>query len=360
MASYYVNKRPSGAWRIIEQVYVSGKGRIRKAVPVKAYASLGIDHNWSIERARERIKQMNSINILETRKRINGARRLLADAKIESTYLPPTETSAFESQLNEISSSKAHEKKLIIQWRFIQRLIASLSIDPADFYDNRLRIYKYFQEKQISISYCEKLIYVLNLWGKFVCRARKLYYEPVETPTGVTAQRIKAANRKGKTYRGASDPLTPLLLSKIRMPNRLQFNWLFVSVWFGLRPEEINAAKWRVEHQDGVDVLWVYQSKLTSIDEAQRWKPIPAIYPEQGAALEMIQEGALEQPLNKVLKAAANGKVTCYGGRKGFTDLMLSLGQKLEDISVWLGHRSIERTWKSYKNKQRVSFTKVS
>lgn len=30
---------------------------------------------------------------------------------------------------------------------------------------------------------------------------------------------------------------------------------------------------------------------------------------------------------------------------------MLGLGYALEDISLWLGHTSIETTWESYKNK---------
>jgi integrase len=61
----------------------------------------------------------------------------------------------------------------------------------------------------------------------------------------------------------------------------------------------------------------------------------------------------------KTLKKLFGGQTTCYSGRKGFTDLMQSNGQKLEDISLWLGHRSIEMTWKHYKDKKAIQFTET-
>ena len=36
---------------------------------------------------------------------------------------------------------------------------------------------------------------------------------------------------------------------------------------------------------------------------------------------------------------------------KGFVDLMLSKGHELENISVWMGHSTLDRTWKSYKQR---------
>jgi len=45
-----------------------------------------------------------------------------------------------------------------------------------------------------------------------------------------------------------------------------------------------------------------------------------------------------------------------YSGRKGFTDLMLTKGQSLENISIWLGHSHISRTWASYRDKGPFQF----
>lgn len=76
-------------------------------------------------------------------------------------------------------------------------------------------------------------------------------------------------------------------------------------------------------------------------------------------ALGFIENSKLQRPCLKTLKKyLKDQKISLYGGRKGFTDLMLSYGQKIEDISVWMGHTSIEVTWRYYKNKLKVSFTK--
>jgi hypothetical protein len=42
-----------------------------------------------------------------------------------------------------------------------------------------------------------------------------------------------------------------------------------------------------------------------------------------------------------------------YGGRKGFVDLMLSKEQTFENISVWMGHSTLDRTWRSYKQRRK-------
>jgi len=48
--------------------------------------------------------------------------------------------------------------------------------------------------------------------------------------------------------------------------------------------------------------------------------------------------------------------IDLYGGRKGFTDLMLSRGNTIENISIWMGHSTLDRTWRSYKQKQNFTF----
>ena len=69
-----------------------------------------------------------------------------------------------------------------------------------------------------------------------------------------------------------------------------------------------------------------------------------------------VQAGDFSRPLNKTVQKCISEAVTLYGGRKGFTDLMLERRQSLEDVSTWLGHATIERTWRSYKGKQVVRF----
>lgn len=45
-----------------------------------------------------------------------------------------------------------------------------------------------------------------------------------------------------------------------------------------------------------------------------------------------------------------------YCGRKGFTDFKISKGQTLENVSLYLGHKNIQTTWKFYKDRKRVDF----
>ena len=107
-------------------------------------------------------------------------------------------------------------------------------------------------------------------------------------------------------------------------------------------------------------VIWIYQTKITSVPPDRRWKPIPLIFPEQERIISIIKTGHFKRPLNKTIKRHFGEKTTLYGGRKGFTDLMISRNQRLEDISHWLGHRSIERTWKNYKDYRIVHYKKTS
>jgi hypothetical protein len=47
-----------------------------------------------------------------------------------------------------------------------------------------------------------------------------------------------------------------------------------------------------------------------------------------------------------------------YGGRKAFTNLMLSKNQMIENISQWMGHSTIDRAWKHYKSRRIVHYKK--
>ena len=140
--------------------------------------------------------------------------------------------------------------------------------------------------------------------------------------------------------------------------------WIYLSVWLGLRPKEVDQllreAMSRIETLPcGTQAVWVYQTKLTSIPHDRRWKPIPLIFKEQKCIARLITKREFERPLGKTIKRYFGERTTLYGGRKGFTDLMLGRGQRLEDISQWLGHRSIERTWRNYKDQRILHFQRV-
>ncbi|MFZ4403324.1 MAG: hypothetical protein ACOYOK_04410, partial [Pseudobdellovibrionaceae bacterium] len=80
------------------------------------------------------------------------------------------------------------------------------------------------------------------------------------------------------------------------------------------------------------------------------------LFDQQAQALDMIKSGEFKRPLTKTIHLHISERHNNYGGRKGFMDLMLSLGQKFENISVWLGHTTLDRSLRNYKNKQIVNY----
>jgi len=60
-----------------------------------------------------------------------------------------------------------------------------------------------------------------------------------------------------------------------------------------------------------------------------------------------------KRPLMKTIRSHFGDDIDLYGGRKGFSDLMLSKHQTLENISVWMGHSTLDRTWRSYKSRKK-------
>ncbi len=135
-------------------------------------------------------------------------------------------------------------------------------------------------------------------------------------------------------------------------------------MWLGLRPSEIDALtdkkqmkNWRIEKDEiGTTIIRVYQPKLISIERAKRWKGIPIIFDQQTEALKIIKSGVFKRPLTKTIHLHISERHNNYGGRKGFMDLMLGLGQKFENISVWLGHTTLDRSLRNYKNKDIVNY----
>lgn len=142
---------------------------------------------------------------------------------------------------------------------------------------------------------------------------------------------------------------------KINPPN---FNWIYLSVWFGLRPQEVDnlhdSSLWRVETlATGRKILWVFQTKIIELPPEDLWKPIPIIFEQQEFALRIIESGTFKWPLTKTVRKYFGKGTTLYGARKGFLDLMLSKGQAFDNVSISRGHLALERTWKSYKRRRK-------
>jgi hypothetical protein len=128
-----------------------------------------------------------------------------------------------------------------------------------------------------------------------------------------------------------------------------------------LRPQEVRNLNRGPEfsyfdhnNEENVDVLNVLQTKLVNLSEEDQWKGIPILHPEQREAAMMVQKGIFEEPLPKTIKRYTLGNHHLYAGRKGFGPLMWGLGHDVVEVSSWLGHKSIDRTYRDYMKWKRL------
>lgn len=244
-------------------------------------------------------------------------------------------------------------------WKAAQQMIISVGLDPSEWFYSHLAFYDYFYQKQFSVRYAHAILAVANLWGFFYSRKLARPFLAVPRPRGYERQRIlDAYYGKTEKSRKASAPLAPELLAATRgRLNLRNFNWLYLSIWLGLRPQEIDNLHdpnlWHVATLSTArKVLSVFQTKLVALPPEDRWKSIPLLFDEQQFALRIIESGTFRRPLVRTIHKYFGPHTTLYGGRKGFCDLMISRGQILENISIWMGHTSLGRTWRSYKSKR--------
>lgn len=335
----------------------------QKTVKPTAYIALGFRFDMTTEEAKARASQINKQSQIELKKIVSIAKRVEDDAEIKSAYLPEQHVLGFESELRDnYSDNPERLNNVIKQWSIVQKMIAALALDTQKFYDERQKFYNYYREKAWSPDYIKKLNRLTNLYGQFVARRTNQFYKDIPRLSSNQKEKIIEIRESKEGIKTAADPLmwNDLKNVKSSFENeklKQHWNWLFIGLWFGLRPKEIdsltNVKNWKIEtdNRNNVKVLMVYQSKLTSVTKEKRWKTIPVYFTEQQEALKFIINKDFKRPLNKTLKRLFNSKIETYSPRKGFTDLMLEKGFGLEDISVFLGHADISMTWKHYKNK---------
>jgi len=356
----------------MHQTFETGKKgerkKLQKAVDREAYSALGFPPGTTIITAKAQCKILNRQNSIEKEKIRLTAKRYAEIRSLDTDLFPQKYLEDFKDLLDEENfGSEAHLTKLISHFSFIQKMCTDLKISPNDYKAASKKIYKYFISKQISLSYSVRLINLLNRWGAFFNRQIDRYYEPVKQPQGQQVSKIVDEQVLATGRRRASNRLTVELLKARRSTfTPEQFNWLLISIWFGLRPSEINnlldpdKTKIVTATKNQPAVLEIYQPKLTRLPDEQRWKYIPCFLTNQIELLDAIANGDLKQPTYKQMRQAfKKEKISLYGGRKGFTDLMLDLDQKPEEISAWMGHRSIETTWQHYKDRTKVRFSPV-
>lgn len=349
-------------WRIASVVEGANGKRVTKYIPkIEWQNTLGIDPRTTTkEQAQDICRRLNKIEDVRRREEIKNKvnERLNEEEEIDCIHLPKSFVREFEEVV--LVERLGHSDKVMSHWRAVKRLIRTVQLDPSDWADRSFKIYNYFEDRKDSPSYAQKLLRILNIWGQWISKKQSKAFLPVEFPRGNKRERIASSyfdkNEKGM----ASAPIAPSDLDMAKSKLKTEhYNWLYISIWFGLRPSEIDQLlkpdSYKIEMEGSVKVLYVYQTKLSSIPRADRWKLIPILQPQQDYALSLIASGNFKRPLTKTIKLHVKDGATCYAGRKAFHKLMSDYGYGIELISAWMGHKSVERTWRSYRDNLKVA-----
>lgn len=351
MATYYVNKGRK-TWRVFESTFVNGIRKDRQ-LPREAYPLISVNPNWSLEEARVHIKTLNAQNTVirsENQTKTRSANRVIRLQKVNSAFLPPKKVQEYEERLKTQYRRPQALKTQLSRWSTAMTLIDELRLQVEQAYFRRQEIYRWFINRASSLDNAMKVIAQVNRWGEF----NNLHYIKIPTPDKITRNEIHEAYQSSSHYRGASGVLTPQMLDKAQGKLKTeQYNWLFISVWLGLRPEEIDAKKMKVFTQGGIQAVSVYQSKLVKLNPKNRWKHIPLLYPQQKLAIKLWENA--KRPLRKTLHKVFGKTVHLYGGRKGFHALM-SPKHSDDIIATWLGHQSLDTLREHYIDRTKVRF----
>lgn len=347
------------------------KTRLDIRVPKEDWEKYGFYTNMTLEQAKSRSKQLNNKKKLEKAANARTAinKKIKEELEIESALLPSYLTEEYVEKLRKDFYGTKKEflkSKQLSYWRLTAKVIREVGIENNEWADEKRSFYKHFIKMTYAPSTVQKIITEMNKWGKFCARKTKEYFEPLPKPRGRDLSLIVDAYADSSKRKKESKPLYHKQLVKHEDSFKPeQFNWLFISVWFGLRPQEVDNLKkedkgkfWKITKKGNYKVLNIFQTKINAVERDKRWKFIPCLYPEQIEALEMIKSGEFKRPIGKTMQRRFGEGYTPYAGRKGFEKQMEQKGIAFEFISAWLGHQNVDRTWKSYKDKKSVSIPK--
>ena len=298
---YYIRKLPgkqnSPRWKLQfisyrkEHLGSSSAAKPKKEwdIPRERWAVLGFRPHMTIESARERQRQLNAqlkLKREEERRFQFEQQRKDLNMKYLAAF-PESFCADFEKRfVFGRSPSPAFRKSNRACWTAAQKLILHLKLEPSEWFDSAFNFYDYFFEKAWSLSYISKVLRFTNLWGYFLCRKLGLPFLPVPTPNGYERNRILDAYfRKLDGKRRRSEPITPERLAQAKRKLKAKhYQWIYLSVWAGLRPLEIDQLKDKAHYSikklsDGTLVLWVYQTKLVSLPPLGTMETHPASFP---------------------------------------------------------------------------------
>lgn len=344
----------------VKWVKETTEGREWRHVTRKEWGDLGLKEEMTYDQAKEVTKRLNlKDEVLRQEQRRNAIEgRLKQEQTTNILYLPSHYIDAFEKEL----SDKKNSKGLLSHWRAAKRLIVKWSTEPKEW--ARRSDVLYLKMRGISPSYCEKIIRILNDYLEFLSDKTDKFHRLIPYPSGDKKQDLVDGFEESNKPTKESKPLTPEILAQVKQKaqNVVHYNYMHASLWLGLRPVELD--KWNESPRkkdtefawklEADNVLVVYQWKLRGIPYDQRWKRIPLLFPDQLTAFDNLKNNQCKKPTVKTIQNWIGEGYNRYAGRKGFEGLMRSLGRKFFEVQAWLGHLSIDRTWRDYKTKNKV------
>jgi hypothetical protein len=349
--SYRVQNR-NGKPRLVWEWY-EGNKRSQRHVPKREWKALGFDETVDLETAKLKTKQLNQeawLQKLEA-KRNKIEQRLKEEDAIECVYLPEIVVNKFENKISRKQNMMSH-------WRSAKRAIRFVKLHGWEFRRYPEKFYDYWRSESTSPSYVKKMIRILNDWGQFVSDEMNHEFSKMKGPSGADLTPIAKAYYKLRPRGNESYPVSYDQLKEAKDKLRIDnYNWIYLTIWLGLRPEEVDYLKqeYHMVTQGEVTAIDVFQPKLINQPEHKQWKLIPLLYLEQRIALQIIEAGNYKRPLVKTMERVFGDGFKLYAGRKGFEHQMIEVkGHEIETVAAWMGHQKIQTLWDKYRNRRKI------
>lgn len=367
--SYRVIQRSPTCIRILWRKYTKNKKTGEylakdRHIPISEYATLGVTTAMSFEQIKAILKKLN---IEEDRRQREERRNVIAlrlamEKEIECIHLPQPFVLKFETEhlATRYLGNPNRLAKMLKLWSAGQKIIRTVTIPLDKWHRYPEHFFAYFEKHSMSPGYAKNIMSTINMWIDFLGFEQEKHYRQIPTPNSSWRSRVNTAfSEAGKAK--ASLPITHEMLVNAKPAlTEEQANWVYCTIWAGLRPNEATAlikkSHTKIRYEGDTPILEIYQSKLKNVPNIEdRWKRIPLFLPEQLKILAMIESGKIEEPLAKTLSNRFGEGHTLYGGRKGFHDLMVTTYEQPElEVVRWLGHRSLDMAMKHYAKKDSV------
>lgn len=354
-------KRLKGPQYKILFEWFDGQERKTRSVTKDEWLQHGFRFDMSIDQAKAHMKALNAQERLSQKEK----RRQKAYARVDevrlaqSALFPPEYVTEFEQiKLGESPKARSY-------WNKAREIIWKLQLPLREWEPKKELFYRAFLEQEMSPAYVEKVLPLINRWGEFYSDKCDKAFRRIPPPHREWAKRLRKAYNRREEGRGnkKSAALKPITLYRAEhkfLP--AEYRWLYLSVWFGLRPGEVDLLSkssgeftWKIREVAGEKRLYVFQPKNEG-DEDKEWKYIPCQQPEQVEGLKLVGK-ELKRPSQFKMFDRFGGTITLYGGRQGFVKLMKFFQAEYHQISQWLGHAELDRTYRDYTKRLEEDYT---